>query len=218
VTQTPYNPLDIPNLSESIVRALMEQTPRRMDQLGSFLGAGIYAIYYTGNHPAYARLTSAHADEPFQVPIYVGKAVPSGSRIGLDVGESALSGALRSRLGNHADSIQAAANLDLSHFYARWLVVDSVWIPLGENLLISRYKPVWNNKLHGFGNKDPGIQRLGGKVPKWDVLHTGRDWAGRLTGSRAEYRDMYDVVVSALDAFFVGDPEDAEPDGDEVEL
>lgn len=182
-----------------------------MDQLGSVTGAGIYAIYYTGDHPAYTRLAEAHEADPFQVPIYVGKAVPSGSRIGLDVGESAVSTALQGRLNDHAGSIRDAQNLDLSHFYARWIVVDSVWIPLGENLLISRYKPVWNNKLHGFGNHDPGAGRRAGKVSKWDALHRGRAWAELLTGDRPDESEMHLLVSTALDDFFRGE-EELEPD------
>jgi hypothetical protein len=41
------------------------------------------------------------------------------------------------RLKEHAESIRSAQNLDIKDFYCRFLVVDDIWIPLGESLVIS---------------------------------------------------------------------------------
>jgi hypothetical protein len=61
----------------------------------------------------------------------------------------------------------------------RYLVVDDVWIPLGEALLIERYKPIWNQAiLNGFGNHDQGATRRQARRSAWDTLHEGRPWAG----------------------------------------
>ncbi|TAT64384.1 Eco29kI family restriction endonuclease, partial [Enterobacter cloacae] len=38
-------------------------------ELTSFVGAGIYAIYYTGNHPAYETLADLNRDNKFLLPI-----------------------------------------------------------------------------------------------------------------------------------------------------
>jgi hypothetical protein len=81
-------------------------------------GAGIYAIYYTGDFPAYAPLVAANRKQ-MKVPIYVGKAVPKGSRKGL-LSESAVdSPTLHGRLRDHCNTIQAAANLSLGDFHCR---------------------------------------------------------------------------------------------------
>ena len=55
--------------------------------------------------------------------------------------------------------------------------MGDIWIPLGESLLIARFRPLWNIALDGFGNHDPGGGRYVGLRPLWDHLHPGRRWA-----------------------------------------
>lgn len=111
-------------------------------------------------------------------PIYVGKAVPAGARKGGGAGANG-GKPLFNRLSEHAESIRSVGNLDIDDFACRFLVVDDIWIPLGESLLIARYSPVWNSLIDGFGNHDPGSGRYNGMRPRWDVLHTGRTWAAK---------------------------------------
>ena len=85
--------------------------------------------------------------------------------------------ALGNRLRQHVNSVQAATNLDIADFHARWLVIEPIWIPLGESLLIGRFAPVWNTIVDGFGNHDPGAGRREGMMSRWDELHPGRSWA-----------------------------------------
>ena len=59
-------------------------------------------------------------------------------------------------------------------------MVDDIWIPLGENILIERFKPLWNQVIDGFGNNDPGGRRATQYRSHWDVLHPGRPWAVKL--------------------------------------
>jgi hypothetical protein len=59
------------------------------------------------------------------------------------------------------------------------MIVDDIWIPLGESLLIAKFDPLWNKLIDGFGNHDPGKGRHAGLRPRWDVLHPGRPWAER---------------------------------------
>lgn len=176
----PYNPLDMGNLGESIVAALLTNEPSPMNALaaGRFTGAGIYAIYYTGPFPAYELLARANRDSSWAQPIYVGKAVPSGGRRGVLVATQTV--ALWDRLREHAASLSAAANLELADFACRWLVIEPIWIPLGESLMITRYAPVWNALIDGFGNHDPGRGRHQGARTRWDVLHPGRAWSENL--------------------------------------
>jgi hypothetical protein len=104
--------------------------------------------------------------------------VPSGARkggFGLGVNSGAV---LCNRLEEHAQSIKATEYLKLSDFFCRYLAVDDIWIPLGENLLIEMFSPIWNRVIDGFGNHDPGKGQ--GKIPAWDVIHPGRAWAKNL--------------------------------------
>lgn len=171
-----FNPLDMKNLAESIVLHLEKMDPVPLDEVPNFKGAGIYAIYYRGDFPAYRRLAKENS-YALVYPIYVGKAVPKGGRRGLESLDHSRSTALCSRLRNHAVSVRAATNLDIAHFQVRWLVVEDIWIALGESAMIRRYRPVWNAVVDGFGNHDPGKGRINGRRSAWDTLHPGRGWA-----------------------------------------
>ena len=111
------------------------------------------------------------------IPIYVGKAVPPGAHkgnFGLDTDPGQ---ALYRRLKEHAESIRRASNLNIKDFQCRYLVVDDIWIPLGEALLIAKFAPIWNKIIDGFGNHDPGKGRYQQLRSRWDTLHPGRSWA-----------------------------------------
>ena len=175
---TPYNPLDKQNLGESVARKMLSSPIHQLPP-EQFIGAGVYAIYYKGDFPAYEPLAATNRDA-WRTPIYVGKAVPAGARkggLGMNVDHGQ---ALYKRLSEHYESIRSAQNLNPEDFACRFLVVDDIWIPLTESLLIERFKPVWHRVLDGFGNHDPGKGRHSGKMPLWDCLHPGRAWAERL--------------------------------------
>lgn len=193
-----YNPLSKVNLGKSVAEALLDREAHPLGDLPQFDGAGIYVIYYDGDHPAYARLAEANA-EAWTIPIYIGKAIPSGGRRGGDVFSEIRGRFLHNRLREHADSVRAAENLDIDSFAARWLVVDDIWIPLGETLLIGKFQPVWNRLLDGFGNHDPGGGRRAGLVPMWDVLHPGRGWALKQQARPETAEDLEERVVAYLD-------------------
>lgn len=170
-----YNPLDKTNLGASVAGALLAQELEPLAGLPRFHGAGVYALYYHGNFAAYRSIRSKKGD--VEIPIYVGKAVPAGARKG-GVGLIDNPGqVLYKRLKEHADSINAAENLNVDDFTCRYLVVDDIWIPLGEALVIAKFSPLWNNLIDGFGNHDPGKGRHAGMRPRWDTLHPGRKWA-----------------------------------------
>jgi len=175
----PYNPLEKRRLAESIVRELLASQAEPLGTVDSFLGAGVYLIYYRGGFPLYAYLAQAN-HRTLQSPIYVGQAVSSGSRKGRAFSEETDSPALFNRLNQHANSVRAAKNLDIADFHCRFLVVEEFWITLAEFLLIESYQPLWNVVLDGFGNHDPGAGRHQSKRPNWDTLHPGRIWADRL--------------------------------------
>ncbi|MBE7543429.1 MAG: Eco29kI family restriction endonuclease [Bryobacteraceae bacterium] len=196
-SEDPYNPLDKRNLGTSVADALLAKPLGPLPPGDSFIGAGVYAIYYRGEHPLY-RPISLPLHTARQVPIYVGKAVPSGARKGGFSLDSAPGPVLFRRLVEHAESIEQAGNLAIEDFQCRYLVVDDIWIPLGESLLIQMFAPVWNRLIEGFGNHDPGKGRHQGQTPSWDVLHPGRSWAGRLQPSKKSASEL----AAAVEAYF----------------
>lgn len=174
----PFNPLDKKNLGSSVAEALVSSTAHPLGEIPAFNGVGIYAIYYGGPFEAYKPIAERNKDKANpQVPIYVGKAVPAGARKGNALADPLQSKSLFNRLGEHAESIRAAENLDIGDFSYRYLIVDEIWIPLGESLMIAKFAPLWNSLVEGFGNHDPGSGRYQGLRPRWDAVHPGRAWA-----------------------------------------
>lgn len=192
----PYNPLDKINLGASVAEAMLGRKARPLQGLAAINGAGVYALYYHGTFPAYRRMAMANQGPNPQQPIYVGKAIPAGARKG-GVGTGTATRALFNRLTEHADSVRAVqTTLRIEDFSCRFLVVDDIWIPLGESLLIAKFQPVWNNLIDGFGNHDPGRGRYNGLRPRWDVLHPGRSWAERCQ-ARSETAQQIAMEVEA---------------------
>jgi hypothetical protein len=174
-----YNPLEKRHLGESIASALLSEPLQPLPPVRQFPGAGVYVIYYRGPHHAYSPVTALDKYGEFIRPIYVGKSVPAGARKG-GIGTSPTSGSeLYGRLKEHAKDISSTTTLSLADFQCRWLVVDDIFIPLGESLMIERYKPVWNVVIDGFGNHNPGKGRYRQECSAWDVLHPGRKWASQ---------------------------------------
>jgi len=200
--RAPYKPLEKVNLGISVAQAMLAQDAQPLHDLLPFSGAGIYALYYHGDFAAYGKLADINQTQGATVPIYVGKAIPEGGRKGvtLPVGVSGarLTRTLYRRLMEHAESIRATS-LSINHFSCRYLVVDDIWIPLGESLLITRFSPLWNLLVDGFGNHDPGKGRYNGFAPKWDVLHPGRAWAPRCRPRVETAEQIAAEVASWLD-------------------
>lgn len=202
----PYNPLDKTNLGRSVADALLLMAPRPLpdpdaSRTDGFIGAGVYAIYYIGMHrpfPAYEPIANQNRNHRFEQPIYVGKAVPRGARkagigLGLNPGY-----ALYDRLKEHAESIDQAINLDLEDFMCRFLVVDDIWIPLGESLFIRETRPLWNLVVEGFGNHDPGTRRAAQQRSLWDVLHPGRPWVEKLSPNPRSVESIEQQIAQYL--------------------
>lgn len=71
----PFNPLDKRHLGASVANALLESDVHPLPP-EPFIGAGVYALYYVGDFPAYEVLAEVNRNGQFACPIYVGKAVP----------------------------------------------------------------------------------------------------------------------------------------------
>lgn len=196
----PYNPLDKKNLGVSAATAMLSSKVHKLPP-SKFIGAGVYAIYYTGDFKPYTKISSMNKDD-FNVPIYVGKAVPAGARkggLGMDVDHGL---ALYNRLSEHYSSIEAAENLNVDDFYCRFLVVDDIWIPLAEFLLIEKFKPLWNRCIEGFGNHDPGSGRYNQQKSPWDCIHKGRTWAEKLKPNVRSTEELIDSISSYINSTY----------------
>jgi Eco29kI restriction endonuclease len=202
MTDHPYNPLDKHNLGRSVAEALLARPVASLSETAGLVGAGVYAIYYTGNFPSYAPVVARNRNDIFGQPIYVGKAIPKGARKGGLTFDAATGTALRDRLRTHSNSIREASNIDLVDFQFRSLVVDDVWIPLGENMLIQQFQPIWNRVIDGFGNKTPGARRSAQHRSLWDVIHPGRKFASKLADGGVKPSD----IEERLAAYFSGQP------------
>jgi hypothetical protein len=180
-----YNPLDIPNLGKSLTEAFLAR-PLQPLPTHTFKGAGIYGLYYLApegeGHELYRREMRG------SVPIYVGKAMSAGSP-----------NTLYQRLGDHRKSIEAAPTLRIEDFQCRFLLVDDVWIPLGEQLLIDKFNPLWNKKIKGFGNKTLGDKRESQKPAPWDLIHPGRQRSTNPT-TEAEREKLLAALKKYLDS------------------
>jgi len=179
-----FNPLDKRNLGISIADAIFRSEIYSLKTLNSFNGAGIYALYYKGDFPLYIKIRKKNENDFIQ-PIYAGKAIPEGARkgLGLDIPKGKY---LYNRLNEHRKSLEEVDNLNIDDFYCRFLVVDDIWIPLGESLLIEKTKPLWNIVIDGFGNHDPGKGRYNQQISAWDTIHPGRSWAKRLQQGKSK--------------------------------
>ena len=192
-----YNPLDKAHLAESIVREFFKRKLHPLPPGESFTGAGIYALYYGGDFPLYQEISNslkqflacATLSLPKQpIPIYIGKSDPPGGRKGIfeelpekqeETAEEVLTTMpkhrrLWERLTQHAKSIELATNLRISDFQCRYMLVDEVWVALGEARLVAWFRPLWNVLIEGFGSKVEGVGRAGTALSVWDILHPGR--------------------------------------------
>ena len=159
-----------------MAQKLLESAVHFLPPEPKFVGAGVYCLYYSGNFPLYSKLRETNLEE-WNIPIYVGKAVPKGARKGEAVLDPRPGHALYNRLHQHSKSLSAATNLSLTDFRCRFLVVEDIWIALGEATLVQHFRPLWNVVVDGFGNNDPGSGRYAQVRSQWDTLHPGRSWA-----------------------------------------
>ncbi len=162
----------------------------------AFAGAGIYLLYYTGVFPPYAPLAQSNSYD-LSIPIYAGKAVPSGWRQARESVSVSRSSALYRRLNEHASSIKVAENLEVADFKCRFVILndeESSLISAIEAAIIRRYRPLWNSVIDGFGNHDPGINRYGQILAGWDTLHPGRSWEKKWQGQRPDYAKLIESI------------------------
>lgn len=194
-----FDPLDYDNLGASIARALEDRPVVPLPELEPFDGAGIYALYYTGDHKAYNQVAFLNRQVPGTRALYIGKAETENARKGdPQQAHRPVGTKLFDRVKKHKRSIDAAENLSSNDFQVRVLAVAPTWIPLAEVVAIRMHNPVWNVLVDGLGNNDPGRGRYAGMRPRWDTLHPGRAWADRLT----DRNENADDIIQDIQQYF----------------
>ena len=180
----PFDPLAVENIGVTLAVELLEQALHLLPP-PRFVGAGVYALYYTGKHPAYAELVGLDGGTGgTKYPVYIGSAVRENAKQGFNPRPS-VQARMWTRLKNHTESIRGVidAKLDpdlrLEDFRCRYLVLNDAHIMLAESVLIATFRPAWNGM--GFGSKVVGVRREGQDPSSWDSLHPGR--GGRPAGT-----------------------------------
>lgn len=167
----------------------------------TFLGTGVYALYYIGSNPLYKQYAKLNRLS-YSYPIYVGKAVPKGwrsARVSDDTSNQ--SRELFNRLREHSRSIAVVAGLSIEEFTCRFVIFEnegSDMISTIEAALIKLSRPLWNIAVDGFGNHDPGSGRYEQAKSDWDVIHTGRAWAEECKGRHADEPTVIAAIKSHL--------------------
>jgi len=160
-----------PQITAGIVSlALVAQNRKPLQHISKFYGAGIYALYYTGESEVYSAISNS------ETPIYIGKASPSGNpQTYKEQGPK-----LYDRLNTHKKNIMKVSGILILDFEYRSLVVQSGFEAAAEDRLISIFGPIWNKEtklLFGIGKHgDSSTTRQNNKSP-FDTVHPGRKWA-----------------------------------------
>ena len=154
--------------------ALLIQPRHPLAEVEKFYGAGVYALYYKGDFPAYKKISGK------ETPLYTGKADPkiAHAENPTEQGES-----LSRRINEHRKSIQLVSGdggISLDDFEVRYLVTASGFQVTAENFLINYFKPIWNKETKicfGIGKHGDDANTRKNKKSPWDTLHPGRKWA-----------------------------------------
>lgn len=179
-----FDPSDPKTVGRMVSIALVAQPKVRLSDTRSSYGSGVYAIYYSGDHPLYSPISGT------ETPIYVGKADPVQS----DASTSREQGVkLTARLLEHSGTIETAENyassnelpdglypIRLEDFQSRRLVCATNAQLVAEKHLIRTFWPVWNSDTKacwGMSKHGDAAKTRANKRSPWDVVHPGRAWA-----------------------------------------
>lgn len=179
-----FDPSDPKTVGRMVSLALLAQPRVPLGSVRAAYGSGVYAIYYSGDHPLYRRISGT------ETPIYVGKADPTNG----DASTSREQGPrLTGRLIEHAGTIATAerhaaendlpaglAPIRLEDFGCRRLVCATNAQLVAERHLIRMFSPIWNSDTKacwGMSKHGDAATTRRNKRSPWDVVHPGRPWA-----------------------------------------
>jgi len=193
-----FDPGDPDAAGRLVVLALLAQPRVPLGLIARTYGAGVYAIYYRGDHPFYAPISGT------ETPIYVGKADPKAShaRTAREQGDR-----LYGRLRDHRKVIKQAESyaykhgsehpLRLDDFDCRRLVTVTNAQLVAEKHLIGLFRPVWNSDVNvcwGISKHGDREGRSNTRSP-WYVVHPTEYWASqiKLKDARTPERIINDI-------------------------
>lgn len=196
-----FDPTEPRLIGHFVALALIAQDRRPLAEIGRSYGAGVYAIYYTGDADIYRTISGT------ETPIYVGKAEPpANAKTVFDQGTK-----LTDRLNEHRKNIDKVAGIDIADFECRALAVQSGYQASAETHLIRLFMPIWNNEtkiLYGLGKHgDAATTRANNKSP-WDTVHPGRAWAKDNNEAKTVTQINTDVATHFLQATIFLETED----------
>lgn len=180
--QASFDPSDPKTVGRMVSIALLAQPIIRLQDVKPAYGAGVYAIYYDGDHPFYRGISGT------ETPIYVGKADPESD----DASNAREQGTkLTARLLEHAGTIKTAESyaeklnaglhpILLKNFGCRRLVCATNAQLVAEKHLINTFSPLWNMETQacwGMSKHGDSATTRANKRSPWDVVHPGRPWA-----------------------------------------
>lgn len=176
-----FDPSNPDTAGKLVALALVAQEQVALSRIARTYGSGVYAIYYKGDHPAYAGIANT------ETPIYVGKADPkkSGAKTAREQGPQ-----LYGRLSDHRKMIRTVSAyavesglrnpLKLDDFHCRRLVCATNAQLVAEEHLIRLFLPIWNSEVGvcwGISKHGDAATTRSNKRSPWDVMHPGRRWA-----------------------------------------
>lgn len=204
-----FDPADPVTAGRLVAAALIAQPRVPMELVQPAYGAGVYAIYYKGDHPAYAPISGT------ETPIYVGKADPAsaGAATPREQGPK-----LSARLAEHRKTIRKVEEhaattglpdplrpIRIADFECRRLVTATNAQMYAERHLIDLFKPVWNSdtKLCWGLSMHGDTTGRNNSRPPWHVLHPGVSWALR---DNIEDSKPAAEILAALATHFTENP------------
>lgn len=176
-----FDPSNPDTAGRLVALALIAQDKVPLERIARTYGSGVYALYYHGDHPAYAPVSGK------ETPMYVGKADPKSAdaRTAREQGPQ-----LFGRLADHRRMIKTVGGyaekngldhpLRVDDFTCRRLVCATNAQLVAERHLIGMFKPIWNNEIGicwGISKHGDAATTRANKRSPWDVMHPGRTWA-----------------------------------------
>ncbi len=202
-----FDPTNPDTAGRLVALALVAQDKVPLARIARTYGSGVYAIYYRGNHPAYAAVSGT------ETPIYVGKADPerADARTSREQGPQ-----LYRRLAEHRQRINTVGDYATKHNLPHPLKVDDFTCHrlvcatnaqlVAERHLIETFKPIWNKETEicwGISKHGDAATTRANKRSPWDVMHPGRSWA---MAESLEDKMSPEVITELIAKHFTANP------------
>ena len=153
-----------------------------------FTGSGVYAIYCTAKRGIYERYGNKVNRMGYNVPIYVGKAVPKGWRE--ENPEAFCSLPIKNQILFWQGEIEKTIGVSANDFHCRISQIDEQSLTLIDGMydtLIDAFHPVWNAVFCSCINKNDVALR-------WKMIHSIRFCSRADKASQEELKRLLKVA------------------------